>query len=319
MRSKTLLKILLVSADREDEIAMRDSLTRAGFPSVIHRVETLDEVERALNAESWSLVIIDHLTENRASTIALLEERQIETPHLELYESIEDVSPLEILGSVKMDLFVTRTKMDSIGKVVVEEIANAGQRMKKRVELEREVEGLLKAFGASLELRDHETQGHTARVTGMCLRFARILKVPKVMLINIYQGSLAHDLGKLGIPDSILLKKGKLTEEEWVIMRTHPQLALDLLSPIATMKGALNIPYCHHEKYDGTGYPRGLKDMAIPFEARIFSIVDVYDALTSDRPYRKAWTKEAALEHIMNERGKSFDPAIVLQFCAMMV
>jgi len=130
-------------------------------------------------------------------------------------------------------------------------------------------------------------------------------------LLYVQRGSLLHDMGKLGIPDAILLKPGKLTEEEWNIMRQHPQLAYDLLSSIDYLRPALDIPYCHHEKWDGTGYPRGLKEEEIPLEARIFAIVDVWDALTSDRPYRLAWSKEDALAYIQKQSGKHFEPAIV--------
>lgn len=319
MPAKNPLKILLASNDRVDESAISASLTHSGLDSIVRRVEAEEEISRALDSESWNLVVIDNLVAVTAGKVVkLLEDRQIETPYLIMYESLIEVSAAEILGASGADLYLTKTKMNAVGKTILLEMGKAGARMKKRIELEREVEGLLKAFGRALELRDHETQGHTERVTSLSLKFARVLKVDKKMLINIYQGSLAHDLGKLGIPDAILLKDGKLTEEEWVAMRTHPTLALHLLEGIDTLKGAIAIPYCHHEKYDGTGYPRGLRDMDIPFEARIFSIVDVYDAVTSNRPYRLAWTKEAALEYIMSERGKAFDPGIVLQFVNMM-
>jgi HD-GYP domain-containing protein (c-di-GMP phosphodiesterase class II) len=125
---------------------------------------------------------------------------------------------------------------------------------------------------------------------------------------------LLHDIGKVGVPDSIVLKPGPLTEDEWVIMRKHPQYAYDMLSPIAYLRLALNIPYCHHEKWDGTGYPRGLKGEQIPLAARLFAVVDVYDALTSDRPYRKAWTREKAISHIREQAGSHFDPEVVKVF-----
>ncbi len=121
-------------------------------------------------------------------------------------------------------------------------------------------------------------------------------------------------MGKLGVPDEILRKPGPLTDEEWVIMRRHPQFAYDMFSPIRYLQPALEIPYCHHEKWDGSGYPRGLKGNEIPKAARIFAVVDVWDALTSDRPYRKAWSKEKALEYIQEQSGKHFDPEVVALF-----
>jgi HD-GYP domain-containing protein (c-di-GMP phosphodiesterase class II) len=125
-------------------------------------------------------------------------------------------------------------------------------------------------------------------------------------------------MGKLGIPDNILLKSERLTDEEWEIMHKHPQFAYDMLSDIYYLKPALDIPYCHHEKWDGTGYPRGLKGEEIPLPARIFAIADVWDALTSDRPYRKAWSDKQALDYILEQSGKHFDPRVVKAFLEMM-
>jgi HD-GYP domain-containing protein (c-di-GMP phosphodiesterase class II) len=136
-------------------------------------------------------------------------------------------------------------------------------------------------------------------------------------LTHIRRGALLHDIGKMGVADSILLKPDPLTDEEWVEMRRHPELAHDMLSSIRYLKLALDIPYCHHEKWDGTGYPRGLKGDAIPIAARIFAVVDVWDAVTSDRPYRKGWTREKALEHIKDQSGRYFDPRVVDFFLNM--
>jgi HD-GYP domain-containing protein (c-di-GMP phosphodiesterase class II) len=131
------------------------------------------------------------------------------------------------------------------------------------------------------------------------------------------RGALLHDIGKMGIPDRILLKPDALTDEEWEIMRMHPSYALQMLKPIAYLNEAIDIPYCHHEKWDGTGYPRGLKGEQIPLGARIFSIVDVYDALMSNRPYRSAWPKEKVLRHIQQLSGTHFDPCVVKAFLEM--
>jgi HD-GYP domain-containing protein (c-di-GMP phosphodiesterase class II) len=133
-------------------------------------------------------------------------------------------------------------------------------------------------------------------------------------LVYVRRGALLHDMGKLGIPDAILQKPDKLTDEEWKIMRKHPQFAYDMLSRVEYLKAALDIPYCHHEKWDGSGYPRGLKGEEIPVAARIFAVVDVWDALTSDRPYRAAWSKEDTVAYIREQSGKHFDPQIVELF-----
>jgi HD-GYP domain-containing protein (c-di-GMP phosphodiesterase class II) len=177
------------------------------------------------------------------------------------------------------------------------------------------IEGLSRA----LELRDRETQGHTLRVTAMALQLARrIGGFSESELIHIHRGALLHDIGKMGIPDSILLKPGELTFEERKIMQQHPVYANDILFQIEHLKPALDIPRYHHEKWDGCGYPGKLKGEQIPMAARIFSIVDVFDALTSDRPYRKAWPRKQALEYIRSQSGIHFEPAIVEAFMEMM-
>ena len=137
--------------------------------------------------------------------------------------------------------------------------------------------------------------------------------------MHIRRGALLHDIGKMGVPDTILRKPGKLTEDEWRIMRRHPQLAYDLLSKTKYLQPALDIPYCHHEKWDGSGYPRGLKGEQIPLAARIFAVVDVWDALCSERPYRPAWPEEKALDYIRAQAGKHFDPQVVELFLQMMM
>jgi putative nucleotidyltransferase with HDIG domain len=169
----------------------------------------------------------------------------------------------------------------------------------------------IEGWAKALELRDQETEGHSKRVTDLTMRFAYELGINDKSLGNIMRGALLHDIGKMGIPDAILNKPGKLTEEEWVIVRKHPQDAYDMLSSIKYLKPALDIPYCHHERWDGTGYPRGLKGEEIPLAARIFTVVDVWDALTSDRPYRKAWPHTEAKEYMLSQAGKHFDPQIV--------
>lgn len=172
----------------------------------------------------------------------------------------------------------------------------------------------LEGWGRALELRDRETEGHTQRVTKTAILMAQAMGIGEDDLIHFRRGALLHDIGKMGIPDSILLKPGPLTEEEWAVMRRHPSFAYAILTPIEFLYPALDIPYCHHEKWDGTGYPRGLKGEEIPLSARIFAVADVYDALTSDRPYRKAWPKAKVFEHIRAGIGSHFDPAVMEAF-----
>ncbi len=172
----------------------------------------------------------------------------------------------------------------------------------------------IEGWSRALDLRDKETEGHTQRVTELTLKLARAMGLTNSELVHIRRGALLHDIGKMGVPDSILLKPGPLSEEEWAIMRRHPQFAYEMLSPIDYLRPALDIPHCHHERWDGTGYPQGLKGEQIPLPARLFAVVDVYDALTSDRPYRVAWPKEKALEYIRRQSGAHFDPQVVEKF-----
>ncbi len=172
----------------------------------------------------------------------------------------------------------------------------------------------IQGWSDALDLRDKETEGHTQRVTELTLKLAELMGVNDKDMVHMRRGCLLHDIGKMGIPDNILLKPGSLSDEEWVIMRKHPVFAYDLISPILYLRPALDIPYCHHEKWDGSGYPRGLKGDQIPLPARIFAVVDVWDALTSDRPYRSAWSHEKTLAHIREGSGSHFDPAVVSAF-----
>jgi putative two-component system response regulator len=172
-------------------------------------------------------------------------------------------------------------------------------------------EATIEGWSHAMDLRDRETEGHSQRVTQLTVSLAQALGIADDDIMHIRRGALLHDMGKIGIPDSILHKPDKLTDEEWKTMRKHPQLAYDMLFPIEYLRPALEIPLTHHEKWDGTGYPRGLKGEEIPIVARLFAVVDVWDALTSDRPYRPAWSQEEALIYIREQSGKHFDPQVV--------
>ncbi|MBM4426330.1 MAG: PAS domain S-box protein [Chloroflexi bacterium] len=172
----------------------------------------------------------------------------------------------------------------------------------------------IEGWSKALDLRDRETEGHTRRVTDLTLKLAEQFNLSHADIVHLQRGSLLHDIGKIGIPDHILLKPGNLTDEEWFIMRQHPQFAYNMLASVQYLKPALDIPYCHHEKWDGSGYPRGLKGEQIPLFARIFAVADVWDALTSHRPYRLAWSKEQVLEYIRSQSGIHFDPKVVDAF-----
>ncbi len=176
----------------------------------------------------------------------------------------------------------------------------------------------LEGWSKALELRDKETNGHTLRVAEMTVELARRMGLSEEALVQLHRGALLHDIGKMGIPDQILLKPGKLTDEEWVIMRRHTQHARDMLWPIEYLRPALDIPYYHHERWNGSGYPNGLRGEEIPLAARIFAVVDVWDAMTSERPYKEALPAQEALALIVAERGVLFDPRVVDAFAAYM-
>jgi len=188
---------------------------------------------------------------------------------------------------------------------------------RSNVELSLAYDVTIEGWARALDLRDRETTDHTRRVTEMTLRLARAAGMSEEELVHIRRGAFLHDIGKMGVPDAILLKPGPLTDEEWMIMRQHPQYAYDMLASIAYLRPALDIPYCHHEKWDGTGYPRGLTGEAIPLAARIFAVADVWDALISDRPYRPAWSEDKARAYIRAQAGKHFDPQVVELFIQM--
>lgn len=201
--------------------------------------------------------------------------------------------------------------------IAVENATLLGDLQRSFGELALAYEATLDGWSRALDLRDTNTEGHSQRVTEITLRLARAIGMREADLGHVRRGALLHDIGKMGIPDAILLKTGPLTEEEWRIMRRNPAHAYELLRSIPYLRPALDIPYCHHECWDGTGYPRGLHGEQIPLAARIFAIADTWDALRSDRPYRTAWSRERALEHIRAQGGAAFDPKIVDVFLGL--
>ncbi len=185
-------------------------------------------------------------------------------------------------------------------------------------ELDLAYDNTLEGWAHALAYRDMETEGHSHRVTKMTLKLARALGIHGEILIHIRRGALLHDIGKMAVPDDILQKPGSLDDREWQIMRQHPVYAYEMLKSIDYLNPALDIPHYHHEKWDGSGYPLGLKGEQIPLAARIFAVVDVWDALISDRPYRDAWPEQKALKHIREQAGKHFDPQVVEKFFEML-
>jgi HD-GYP domain-containing protein (c-di-GMP phosphodiesterase class II) len=211
-------------------------------------------------------------------------------------------------GQEWMDFFNNLANQISMG---IDTIKSLETLSRTNAELTLAYDTTIMGWSRAMSLRDKETFEHTDRVVEITIQIALIMGISKEMLLHVRRGAILHDIGKMGIPDGILLKPHELTPEEWEIMRKHPVYAYEMLQPIAYLRPALDIPYCHHEKWDGSGYPRGLKGEEIPLAARIFSVVDVWDALRFDRPYRKRWSDKKIMEYIRSESGKYFDPQIV--------
>lgn len=227
-----------------------------------------------------------------------------------------------IMGSIGKTKELGRTDIDlcrTLAHQISLAVTNArlhDSLMDANRDLARAYDETLEGWAVALEMRDHETRGHADRVERLTMRLVAEMGVPPEEWEHVRRGTLLHDIGKMGVPDAILRKTGPLTDEEWAVMRTHPRKAREMLGAIDFLAPALDIPYCHHERWDGTGYPRGLAGEEIPLAARIFAVVDVYDALTSDRHYRGGWSHEEAVSHIKEEAGRHFDPKVVEVFLA---
>ena len=194
----------------------------------------------------------------------------------------------------------------------------SGSWWRVRVDATRIYDETIEGWAKALELRDKESKGHAQRVTSMTVELAKRVGVEDKEMVDIRRGAQLHDIGKIAIPDNILFKPGELTEEEWEVMRKHPMYAFELLSPVTYLQKCVDIPYCHHEHWDGSGYPRGLIGPQIPLAARLFTIIDVWDALSTDRCYRAGWQTEAVKKYIAEQSGRLFDPQIVDIFLEMM-
>jgi len=225
---------------------------------------------------------------------------------LELYRRADFAPDNDWLGF--LDTLARQTAIALDNATLFEDLQSSN------AELTHAYDTTLEGWARALELRDKETEGHTQRVVKMTLGLARRMGIDEDELLHVRRGALLHDIGKMGIPDIILFKPGPLTKEEWAMMRKHPVFAYELLSGIPYLRAAMDVPYCHHEKWDGSGYPRGLAGDQIPLAARIFAVVDVWDALNSDRPYRNAWPRQQIEAYIREQAGKHFDPSVVQAF-----
>lgn len=327
------LHILIVEDSADDTELLINELRRGDYEPVYERVESAAAMRAALARKGWDIVISDHSVPQFDShgALALLTESGLDIPFIIVSGTIGEEAAVHAMKAGAND-YLVKGKLARLTPAIARELAEGEHRRARRAaeqalreherlaasELAAAYEATLEGWARALDLRDRETEGHSRRVTETTLRLARLMGVSEGELVHIRRGSLLHDIGKMGIPDSVLLKPAALTPEEWEIMRRHPIHAYDLLAPIAYLQPALDIPYCHHEKWDGTGYPRGLKGEEIPLAARVFAVADIWDAVRSDRPYRRAWPTDLALEHIVSLSGTHLDPDVVKAFCQML-
>lgn len=315
---RPLLRVLLVEDSSDDEQLLLRELTKT-YKVICHRVETEASMQLALDTRTWDVIICDykmpHLSPFRA--LELLKASRKGWPFIVISGAVDSSVAIQIMLAGARD-FVEKSNLSRLTLAIQRELRSLGEKLQAEIDIESTLDETIHAWGKALELRDHWTSGHTQRVTDLTLRLARRMDVSRDQLVTIHRGALLHDVGKMGIRDAVLFKEGPLDQAERKIMELHPQLAYDMLSPIPLLKDAINIPYCHHERFDGSGYPQQLAGRAIPFEARLFAVVDVFDALTSDRPYRKSWTTEKAIDYIKEHSGTLFDPTVVDSFLALL-
>ena len=239
---------------------------------------------------------------------------------LEIAFPLEILTAFVFLGGGLFVLVITRITLRSLKQIAAheKELEEINRELQQsNYELVRAYDSTIEGWGLALDLRDRETEGHSQRVAGMTRAIARKVGMSEEDIVHLTRGALLHDIGKMAVSDKVLMKEGELTAEERALMRKHPLHAYEMLSSIQYLKPALDIPYCHHERWDGYGYPRGLKGDEIPLAARIFAIADTWDALSSKRRYHMPWSKEKVCQHIKSQSGSHFDPELVDVFLKM--
>lgn len=318
--------MLLVEDSPDDAELLARELKRAGLQFETRRVDDVDQLRDAMTVDRWDVVLADHSGPHIDSGRALAVVREIDAdvPFIIVSGTISEEVAIEAMKAGASD-FLTKGRLAKLVPVIERELRQAGERRTRRrleaegrereqraaLELALAYDATLEGWARALELRDSETEGHSRRVATMTDKLAIALGVPEEDRVHIHRGALLHDIGKMAVPDGILLKPGALNEEEWKILRLHPSHAVELLSPIEYLRPALDIPAYHHERWDGTGYPHGLAGEAIPLAARIFAVADVWDALAHARPYRKAWSVLEVTRHLESLAGSHLDPHIV--------
>ncbi len=317
--------MLLVEDSPDDAELLARELKRGGLQFETERVDDVEQLRAALTRERWDVVLADHsgphIDSGRA--LAAVRDLDVDVPFIIVSGTISEEVAIEAMKAGASD-FLTKGRLGKLVPVIERELRQADERRTRRrleaegrereqraaLELALAYDATLEGWARALELRDSETEGHSRRVAAMTDQLAIALGVPEDERVHIHRGALLHDIGKMAVPDGILLKPGALTEDEWKILRLHPSHAVELLSPIEYLKPALDIPAYHHERWDGTGYPNGLAAEDIPLAARIFAVADVWDALAHARPYRKAWSVVDVTRHLESLAGSHLDPHI---------
>lgn len=329
----TALRLLLIEDNPDDADRLLRQLAQGGYTVAHARIATEAELLDALDSGPWDAIISDYSLPSfsAAAALELVRSRGLDIPYLVLTGTVGEEIAVDLMLAGAHDV-ILKNQTARLLPSLARELAWAAGRQARRatdaalatahIALEASHAALLASWDAFVEgfvnlldMRDKETEGHTRRVTVMTVRLARLMGVSNGELEDYRRGALLHDIGKMGVPDSVLLKAGPLNDEERARMRMHPIYAIEALRGASFLEQARLIPYCHHERWDGTGYPRGLAGEQIPLAARVFSVVDTYDALTSARPYKPAWTHARAMKEIKAQAGSAFDPQVVAVFC----
>lgn len=327
------IRVLVVEDSPRDAELLVHTLEQGGYRVVHERVHTADAMREALASKPWDMILSDDAMQrfDALSSLHVLQESGQDIPFVIVSGTLGEDRAVQLMKAGASD-YISKRHLARLIPVVARERADAEERRQRRaaeealrereqqslLELAAAYEATLEGWARALDLRDHETEGHSRRVTEVTLRLARAMGLDESACLHIRRGALLHDIGKLGVPDGILLKPGPLTADEWEVMRRHPSYARTFLEPIEFLKPALDIPSSHHERWDGSGYPQGLRGEAIPLAARIFAAADIWDALRSNRPYRKALPRLAARDHIAGLAGTHLDPAVVRTFLELL-
>lgn len=297
------LRVLLVEDNEDDAILIARQLGTTDW----RRVDSEASLRSALR-ERWDVVIVDHALPliDAPQALRVIQDAAPLTPAFVVTGAPEDADRVAAAAQAGAAGYFSKNWLAPLPNAIAHAISDV-----------RSIDQFIDGLARMLERRDKETRGHSDRVTGMTVAFAAALGITGAALIHIRRGAKLHDIGKMVVPDRILQKAGPLTDDERALMMRHPADAYDLLVGVDALRPALDVPYCHHEHWDGTGYPRGLAGDAIPFAARIFAVCDVWDALRSERPYKGAVDVPTALAEIRNGSGRSFDPGLATAFCRL--